>query len=60
MEILNNFFDKVPESKIQEAHLLIPISMVMEIYKELSYLTSEASNAKLAERLLKLVKGETE
>ncbi len=41
-----------------EHRVSIPISLVMEIYKELSYLTDAASNANLAERLLKLVKGE--
>lgn len=45
-------------TKIAEYYIAVPISMVMEIYKELSYLTNEASNAKLAERLLKLVKGD--
>lgn len=44
--------------KQHEPHLAIPMSMVMEIYKELSYLTNAASNANLAERLLKMVKGE--
>ena len=41
-----------------EPSISIPVTVIMEIYAELSTLTNELTNKQLAERLLKIVKGE--